>query len=244
MLPGNSDFNQTIDFSSAFRLCVGEDWYVIAETLFLMSCAVQACSGIVEAAQSLDGFMASFLFGRTWGLQFYPSVEFITWSTDHCHLENNVEIESGLADCTPFHNNGPIVLTLGFVLTTLMFLPLGRGHLKETIFIQFLSTTCLFVLLTQFSTEFFRRGFNFPLPWVGDSLSNLVGVVLFNYAYSITIPSWLTEKQHHVSVNNTIWSCNAMATFIYLAFGFMGAMTFDKVGPNLLVLLASSKVLR
>jgi hypothetical protein len=242
MLPGNSDFSQSIDFSSAFRLCVGEDWYVVAETLFLMSCAVQACSGIVEAAQSLDGFIASFLLGRTWGIQFYPSVEFITWSDSHCHLENNVEVESGLGACTPFHNNGPIVLTLGFVLTTAMFLPLGRGHLKETITIQFISTTCLFVLLTQFSSEFFRRGFDFPLPWVGDSLSNLVGVVLFNFAYSITIPAWLSEKQSHVSVNTTIWTCTAVSSWIYLSFGFMGAMTFDKVGSNILVVLASGKV--
>jgi hypothetical protein len=38
---------------------------------------------------------------------------------------------------------------------------------------------------------------------VGPDLGQLMGIVLFNYAYSITVPAWLTEKKEHVSVNKT-----------------------------------------
>jgi hypothetical protein len=222
---------------------VGDEWYAVAETLFLVSCAVQACAAIVETSQSLDGFIASFLIGKTYAMQFYPEVKMVEWSASACHQETEFELESGMEDCTPFHDAGSMIFTLGFFLTTILFLPLGRGHLKETIFVQLLSFGCLLVLLSKFSSEFIIRGFeDSPVKWWGSDVTQLAGVVLFNYAYSITVPSWLNEKAPDVSVNRTIWGATTLATVIYIGFGLMGAMTFDAVGPNLLVLLASSKV--
>jgi hypothetical protein len=164
-IPNNSRYDLQIDFSSAFRYTVGEDWYVVAETLFLISCVVQASAGIVETAQSLDGFIASFLLGKTYAIEFYPTLQFISWSPDLCHEETISSKESNLADCTPFHNAGTLVFTLGFLITTLIFLPLGRGHLKETIIVQIISFLFMVILLFQFSGEFVHRGLHYRLPW-------------------------------------------------------------------------------
>eukprot|EP01031_Cornospumella_fuschlensis_P035452 gene35452-42971_t len=241
-IKGNHDFSRQVDFSAAFRLIVGKDWYVIAEVLFLMSCAVQACASLVEAAQSLDGFIASFLLGRTGALQLYPTLEFITWDTSGCHEETEFVAESTLEDCTPFHTNGPLICSAGFILTSMIFLPLGLGHLKETIAVQIFSMLCMFVLLAQFSYEFIYRGLEYDLPWVGTELSQLAGVVLFNYAFSITVPSWLSEKDKSVSVNRTIWNASTSASAIYMVFGIMGGMSFENAGANILIPLASNKV--
>lgn len=238
LLLGNHDFSKHIDFSSAFRHTVGEDWYVVAETLFLISCCVQACAGIVGAAQSLDGFLASFLFGETYAIQFYPNIEIIRWTTEHCPVGS-----TSVEECTPFGNAGPLVLTLGFVLTTCLFLPLGRGHLKETIIVQLLSFAFMIVLLFQFSTEFiYYRGLEYSLPWFGKDWSQLAGVILFNYAFSITVPSWLNEKQKDVSVNRIVWSASTFSSLIYVGFGMLGGMAFQAVSPNVLILLASNQV--
>lgn len=244
-IPGNKTFSKHIDFSTAFKLIVGDHWYIAAETLFLISCGVQACASLVETAQSLDGFLASFMLGKTYALQLYPTVEFVTWSTSLCHAaEDDRAIESGSEDCTPFHDAGPLILTLGFVLTTIIFLPLGRGHLKETIAVQIFSFLFMALLLAQFSFEFFYRGWIVSLPWVGEDVSQLAGVVLFNYAFSITVPAWLCEKHPSVSVNKTIWTSTTLASLLYIFFGAAGASAFQDVSPNMLVLLASSKVMR
>lgn len=242
-IPGNDKFQRNIDFSTAFRITVGDNWYVLAETFFLLSCAAQACSGLVETAQSLDGFIASFVMGKTHALQLYPTIGFISWSSDECHKETATSEESSLDDCTPFSDDGALIFTLGFAITTMLFLPLGRGHLKETIIVQLLSFFCLLVLLAQFSSEFIARGLDFSyLQWVGPDITQVAGVVLFNFAYSITVPSWLNEKAPEVNVNKTIWLSTTGATLIYLVFGMMGSMAFEDPGGNLLVLLASSKV--
>lgn len=76
---------------------------------------------------------------------------------------------------------GPLIITLGFVITTALFLPLGRGNLKETIGVQLIAFGCMIVLLSQFSFEFMRQGFPYELPLFTDHVSQLAGVVLFNY---------------------------------------------------------------
>jgi amino acid permease len=241
-IPNNHNFDMQVDFSSAFRYTVGEEWYVVAETLFLISCFVQAIAGIVSTAQSLDGFIASFLFGRTYAFEFYPNFGIISWTPELCHEETSVSVESNLDDCTPFHNAGSLIFTVGFVITALIFIPLGLGHLKETIIIQIISFIFMIVLLFQFSGEFAHRGLRYELPLVGNEVSQLAGVILFNYAFSITIPAWLNEKSNKVSINKVVWSSSILASVIYVIFGVMGAMAFDQVGPNILILLTSSKV--
>ena len=58
----------------------------------------------------------------------------------------------------------------------------------------------------------------------------------------ITVPAWLTEKREEVSVNKLVWGASSLASVIYIAFGIMGAMTFQSIGSNSLVLLTSDKV--
>jgi amino acid permease len=84
-IPGNKSFDKQIQFSSAFEILAGRNWFILAEICFVLSCLVQACAGIVECAHSLDGFIASFLVGKTYGLQLYPEVTFVTWSSSGCY---------------------------------------------------------------------------------------------------------------------------------------------------------------
>ena len=91
-IPGNSDYNRHLSFSKAFKIVLGERWYILAETFFLVSCLVQACAAIVETAQSLDGFIASFVWGKTYGLQFLPVVGVVEWSGMDCHQASATQV--------------------------------------------------------------------------------------------------------------------------------------------------------
>lgn len=44
-IPGNSNYSLGVDFSQAFRVLLGEGWYAVAETLFVVSCMVQVWRG-------------------------------------------------------------------------------------------------------------------------------------------------------------------------------------------------------
>jgi hypothetical protein len=232
MLPGNIFFGRTISFARAFHLIAGGYWYVIAETLFLMLCFVQTCASIVDTAQALDEFFASFIFGSSYALQLYP-LEFITWTPSLCDT-----------DCLPFNNAGQYVITLGYALTTAVFLPISLGHLKDTLWVQFMAFFALLIIIIIFVIEFIHQGFpNIShLKLFGEDYSQLTGVILFNYAFTVTIPSWLNEKRKDVDVTTVVWTCTSLNTAIYIIFSVMAAMTFSDAGSNVLEVLGSGKV--
>lgn len=246
-IPGNRSFSKNLSFSSAFRIIIGEEVYIFAETLFLITCGVQAIASIVATAQSIDGLLASLIMGRTYALTVLPTFELIVWYPDLCHANpargQLVSASSEASHCTPFHGDGTMLVTLGFVLTTLLFLPMGRGLLKETIAVQVAAFGVMVVLLTQFTVELVIRGFPVHVPLFGSHLSELAGVVLFNYAFIVAVPSWLAEKEAHVSVNAVLWSSSLVSSLCYVLFGVMASMSFQEIGVNALVMLTSNKVL-
>jgi len=241
-IPCNKKFERDVDFSTAFHIIVGGEWYVLTQTLFLISCFVQAVAAIVESAQSIDGILASFILGRTYAVQLLPVPRFVSWSPEFCKIEAEDQEESPLSACTPFNEHGPLLLTVGYCITCLLFVPLGRGQLKETVWVQIFSLLVFVLLLSVFVWEFEWRGLDYSVPLVGRNFSQLAGVVLFNFAYTVTVPSWLCEKKPEVSVNGILWSATSIGSVVYVLFGVMGAAAFEQAGPNLLVLLASNKV--
>ena len=234
---------------------VGKQWHGIVECLVILSCMVNACAGLVETAQALDSFLASYVFGNTYAIAL-PSLDFISWDSNMCtggtyigtavgagtgadighgyeHIAVQQQVhESKTKACTPFHNTHQSVFSLGYLLCFLAFYPLGRHDLKETMLVQKLSFIGFFVLIFLFMWEFQDRGYEYvgKVPTWGSNWSQLAGVILFNYAYPITIPSWLTEKNHYVPVNKIIWISSAMATVIYIVFGIAAAASFNSPG--------------
>jgi hypothetical protein len=73
-------------------------------------------------------------------------------------------------------------------------------------------------------------------------ITQVAGVVLFNYAFSITVPSWLNEKRPDVSVNGVVWGASATCSLMFISFGIFAAMAFERTGPNVLQILSSNQV--
>jgi hypothetical protein len=178
-IPGNGKFHRNLDFSKAFKIVVGDRWAKIAEGLFIMACMSQACTALVETAQSLDGFLSSFLIGKTYAVQFLPYPQVISWSPPASLQDGNPYVDS--SDTEPFGSAGSLIFSLGFFITAFMFLPFGTGHLQEAMIMQIISFVCFFLLILVFYGEFFAAGFNVKVPWIGEDIWEVPGVVLFNY---------------------------------------------------------------
>jgi hypothetical protein len=110
--------------------------------------------------------------------------------------------------------------------------------------VQLIAFAMFFLFVIQFMVEFNDQGMLYysSIPLWGNDLTQLAGVVLFNYAYPITVPSWLNEKQTHVRTSHIIWGASTLATTVYLVFGIAGASAFLKPGADMLQLLSSNQV--
>ena len=80
------------------------------------------------------------------------------------------------------------------------------------------------------------------LPAFGDNVRGCLGVVIFNFAFCVTIPSWLKEKKPEVSVAKTLWGATTFSAVLYTAVGVCGAIAFDLEPGDFLSLLMSEKV--
>lgn len=62
------------------------------------------------------------------------------------------------------------------------------------------------MLTGEFCIHYVLNGLHFDaVPWFGTDYSTVVGAVIFNMAFVVTVPSWLNEKKPKVSVNKSMW---------------------------------------
>ena len=92
--------------------------------------------------------------------------------------------------------------------------------------------------------EFGEMGLDFSessVPAFGDDVGGQVGNILFNYAYIVTIPSWVNEKDPSVSIHRSIWSSLSLGILSFVLIGWFGAAAFQGDQSDLLAALSSPK---
>jgi hypothetical protein len=89
----------------------------------------------------------------------------------------------------------------------------------------------MILIFVEWFVNFFIIGLETShVPAFSTNLSQVLGTVIFNYAFVITIPSWINEKKQGVGINKSVWIATSISTVFYLAIGFFGAwsLSFDQ----------------
>ena len=83
---------------------------------------------------------------------------------------------------------------------------------------------CLLLWLIQFLVLGLEPS---RLPATGSGYGSVLSVVVFNFGFIMTIPSWLNEKKPEVDASKTVWISVIMSLIVFLALGIIGAMAID-----------------
>lgn len=120
------------------------------------------------------------MFGKTCALQFYPSV------TGIC--------SSDVEAADPF-GEGVVVLTLGLLVLAIACIPISFYNLDDNMNIQVGATFGMGALLLTWIVYFCVQGLQpASLPVIGTDMSKILGIVVFNFAFVTSLPSWVNEK--------------------------------------------------
>lgn len=231
--PGNLKFEREVEFSETFRFFWGHKWFVVTEILFFACISCMNLSSIVDTAQVVDNFLGQFCESSS-ALHIsgvHQNIKLVHWHPSDCSAD---QLKAG--ECVAFaeHSDG-IILSLGYIITTVVFLPMGLMDLKENAAFQAVGFVVLIVTVTQFAFEFEHAGFDFDnVSLWGTSWDALLGVVLFNFALAIAIPSWLFERHPSVSVPLVIHGSSILSTVLYILVGATGALAIPNVSDNML----------
>lgn len=245
-LPGNSNFHREIEYSEAFRLLGGYKWFVFTQISYFLCMMCQTIASIVDTAQVVDQFLAQKLGGAP-AISFnlinmiQPSISIVTYDKDDCLFDE--EEHAGV--CDPFEFENGYILSVGYMICAVFFLPLGLLNLKENTIWQIFCLivtviTCMqfilfFILQGQEHNAFHRdstRERNLSL-W-GDSWYSLFGIILFDFTLVTAIPAWLYEKKPNVNASNVILNSTLSTSFLYIILGTLGAMAIPNISQNML----------
>jgi len=233
-IPGNDKFVREVEFSDSFNYFWGRKWFVFTEAIFFLCVTCLNISSIVDTSQVVDTFFGHWVPAGSAAVQISMSngFEWIRWDPDACTEE---ELLSG--GCTAFSSDKDdgVLLTLGYIVTALIFLPMSLMDLQENSHFQIWGFVVLVVTTIQLTMQFAWAGLYINnLSLWGKSWDTLFGVVLFNFALVIAIPAWLYERHPSVDVPTIVHGSSLLSAFLYIVMGVFGALSIANVSDNIL----------
>jgi hypothetical protein len=191
-------------------------------------------SAIILSSQTMDTTLVA-LFKKSFALEVYPSF-------------GGTSSADGVQGDSPFGD--AYVISIGFIIILCLTIPMGYFNLDDNIWVQKGAFAVLILCLLTWTGQFIGLGLdadNMPTLSGGgfDQLGVLVSNTLLNYAFVVTVPSWVNEKKvlclhlylvgllrlmvskDGVSVNRTVVTAMAGATAMYIAIGIFGGLALD-----------------
>ena len=189
--------------------------FLFCVLFYILTMIVQCISGIQQTMQLMD-LMIVRLFGKSCALEIYPNFFSAPCSN----------IDSGFSVFAP----GSGVISLGFVASGLLAIPFGFFPLEDSIIFQIISCGIMAISVVMLGVDLSFVGYQpSRLPAVGDSLSGLVGLMMFNFSLAFSLPSWNNERKHSVRVKRSVGSAIAIGSATMLVLGILGALAFAPV---------------
>ncbi len=226
-VPGNRNFDDRIEYASLCKFYLGTGPYWLIQVFLNMSLLSVNIVSILLTVQVMDWTIVR-VFTSTCGLVLLPVA--------NKTVEGFQCISPVVGLCS--HDNSPfgnaMVISIGFVVIIALIIPMGYFNLEDNIGIQVLATLIQTLILIQWVVAFFIHGFtisgeNVTAFGTGVGQGSVLGQVILNYAFVMTVPSWCNEKKRSSNVNKVVWSSVGISTTFFLAVGILGALSF----PNL-----------
>ncbi|KAI8329461.1 hypothetical protein BC941DRAFT_506723 [Chlamydoabsidia padenii] len=225
-IKGNEKFQAKIELTTIAQVYLGKKYHYFFQVMLFLALQAVNISSIILAAQTFDGMLIT-IFNGTCGLGVNPGGWF-------CQTAKVAEGNS------PFSSDDYYIFTFGFLLTAVMVIPLGFFSLVENIAVQMTSFIILIGILVQWLVAFGQHGFDPSLlPASGSNSTTVLGIVIFNYSYITTIPSWVNSLKPNVNIHKVLWISVLISTIFYLLLGVCGAMAYQmSASSDILSILA------
>jgi hypothetical protein len=211
LIPGNHNFDLRYEFSNIAKHYTGYYGYITIAVLFNLSMISQLIPEIIQSA-AVGDMLIQQLFSKTCGVTFFPS---LGWS---CVQGDDAALLFGA---------NSIVLTLGMVLVGLISIPMGYFNLDDNMHIQAAAAIALVLMILAWVYVFLDQGLVADrVPFLGTDYSNVLGVIVFNYSFAASLPSWINEKCDNTSIRKATWIPLIIGTIMFVVVGVLGGMAY------------------
>ena len=235
LMPHNKYLTQRYEYMGLCEELLYKNHYWIIYVCYNISALSVLISNIIQTVQVMD-IAISDIFGCSYGFEYYPNPFRFPCGND----VDNVE---------PFDD---WVISIGFVIVALISIPFGILNLDDNIilcvyftlhfyyeyrniycniviyFRQWIATVGFAIMAIMWVVIYcYQDTFSFDnIPWATWELSNLVGVILFNYGYIVTLPSWANETKVSTSTTNVLIFSLVFMLIEFIVVGLFGGWAY------------------
>ncbi|KAJ8609829.1 hypothetical protein CTAYLR_008135 [Chrysophaeum taylorii] len=221
-----------LEFSSIFAAVMGRSWFALTQWLYFLNLFAQNVAAIVATAQATDMLIAT-VWGRSCAIDLALGAV-VEWTPGDCGRRRDAPCAPFHVDVDSLHRESPFLVSLGYALCFVTLAPLGFVSLEENMLAQKISFILLCVLCAQFLRAFQSTAGAGAVPAVGPQYRDLLGVVMFNFAFCVTIPSWVNEKAPSVDARKVVWASCLSSAAGYVAVGWAGGLAYARASDNVL----------
>jgi len=126
---------------------------------------------------------------------------------------------------TPFGDR--TVMSSAMIVVGVICAPFAVKNLDDNVILQYIAILGLSVMSVVWVAILVSEpDFPTPLPVMTPMQGGLVGTVLFNFAFSSTLPSWINEKRPDVSVLASFALTMGYVLMVYTGIGIIGGMAY------------------
>ncbi|CAK9002690.1 unnamed protein product [Durusdinium trenchii] len=209
-IPGNHSFEQTIEFTNLASFYLPHELYVGTMICYHVNSILNLMSLIIQSGQVMDYIMLN-IYGCAPGLQLGLQAAYV------CGTQTD--------SVTPFGDR--LVLSSSMLAVALICAPFAVKNLDDNVILQYLAVIGLIVMaVIWIGLLLSEPAFPNPLPIATASQSSLIGTVLFNFAFTSALPSWVNEKKPDVPVGTTFWTTMCFVVVLYSVVGIVGGMAY------------------
>jgi len=222
-IPGNKHFQGTVEFSTLINFYFGNKMHFIGQIILYLAIQSANISSIIYSAQTMDNFIIN-IFKKSYGV----ALNLFSNSGIGSKKIDIYSVKEMAKENSPFGDQFMLV-TLGYLVTFVCIFPIGFIKLQDNINLQIISFTITMLVFLVWIVLFCTNGFDFgTVEYFSKNCQEVVGVVMFNFAFVTTIPSWINIKKKEVSVQKSLWTSTITSVIIYILIGYTAAISFKK----------------
>ena len=120
----------------------------------------------------------------------------------------------------------------------IIIIPLGTGNIKDNMKIQLISFFITMLIFIEWIISSLIHGLDTTsINTFGQTSSSYTGlpIILMNFAFVITVPSWINIKKNDVNIQRTVWIASTLSVICYVLVGI-----FRKLSRYLLIVFSLS----
>lgn len=237
LVPGNENLQKRMEFAPLIKMLFPPWLYRITFFGLLFLLQITNIGSIVISAQTMD-YTAMTIGGKTCALTLYST----TWSgssvpSSGSYVAGDSSAVHPIFQCIVSGSNSSstkdsvfgedYVLSIGYVIVAVIVIPMGVFNLEDNIWVQKAGFVGLLFCVVAWLVQFmFVSGIDTSLtPALGEisSWGPSISLIVFNFGFTLTVPSWIHEKEPSISTSSSVWASVIISGIMFLSLGILGS---------------------